>query len=104
MSDEQGSNAELLQTVLQPLFDDFQHWFGRTKTLLEQESLSFMDPQEQNQLLQNVTQSLQEVTAAQSLFQATEGQAGVDTAVLMTWHQLVTQCWKILIQSRQSET
>ena len=102
--EEPESESELLKQVLQPLFEDFQHWFGRTITLLEQKQVSFLRPAEQSELLGTLTQSLQAVNAAQAMFIATDGQAGVDTVVVKEWHQLVTRCWQILIQARQKET
>ena len=99
-----ASEAELLKSVLEPLFGDFQHWFGRTITLLEDQQLSFLKPAEQTELLQDLTQALQSVNAAHALFLATDGQAGIDTAVIKDWHMLVTRCWQILIRARQKET
>jgi hypothetical protein len=29
------------------------------------------------------------------LFKVTDGQAGIDTKVLMPWHHLVSECWGI---------
>lgn len=91
---------QLLKALLEPLFDDFHYWFGRAESLLRQEVLSFLEPESQAQLLAQVVQSQQEVNAAQSLFAATEGQAGVDTEVLMKWHQLVNECWRVSYQHR----
>lgn len=95
---------QLLKTLLEPLFDDFHYWFGRASHLLRTEVMSFMEPATQAQLLAEVSQAQQEVTAAQSLFTATEGMAGVDTAVLMKWHQLVNECWRVAYQYRVSKS
>ena len=95
---------DLLKTLLEPLFEDFHHWLGRTKTKLEARRLSFLTPEEQQDLLQKVTNAIAEVTAAQALFAATDGRAGVDVKVVMAWHMLVTHCWKVIIQDGKSET
>ncbi|MEM9135722.1 MAG: DUF2605 domain-containing protein [Cyanobacteria bacterium P01_F01_bin.42] len=95
---------DLLKNVLEPLFDDFQHWFSRAKKVLEQPSLEFLSSEEQISLLESVTGALEEVNAARALFSATDGKAGVDTKVVLEWHQLVTLCWKVLIQASRSET
>ena len=92
---------DLLKSLLEPLLDDFQHWFRRAQTILEEKPLSFLSPAEQSDLLQNVKNSLQEVTVAKALFSATDCKAGVDTKVMMQWHRLVTQCWQVSIQARK---
>lgn len=91
---------ELLKTVLQPLLEDFQHWFGRSRALLETETLTFMTPSEQTGLLNRVRQAQQEVRTAQMLFQATQEQVGIETSVLMPWHKLVTECWQVAMKFR----
>jgi hypothetical protein len=93
-------DPNLLKTVLQPLLDDFQYWFTRSRDLLESQTISFMTPEQQADLLHRVTQSYQEVAAAQALLLATDGQAGVETSVLMTWHNLVTECWQVSMRLR----
>ena len=100
MQPSQPTEKELLKTILEPLLEDFQHWFGRCRNLLESERLSFLSDQEQAELLARVKQSQKEVSTAQILFQATDGQAGVDTKVLLPWHQLVAECWDVAKQWR----
>lgn len=91
---------ELLKTLLQPLLEDFQYWFGRSRSFLENEKLSFLSNEQQYQLLERVKQAQQEVNTAQMLFKATNGQVGIDMATLMPWHQLVTECWKVAMRFR----
>lgn len=91
---------ELLKTLLQPLLEDFQYWFGRSRSFLENEKLSFLSQEQQYQLLERVKQAQQEVNTAQMLFKATNGQVGIDMATLMPWHQLVTECWKVAMRFR----
>ncbi len=95
---------DLLKSLLEPLFEDFDHWFGRAQKILSDRPLEFLSPHEQAELLQKVTDAIREVTAARALFSATDGKAGVDTRVVMTWHRLVTQCWQVIIQAGKSET
>jgi hypothetical protein len=95
MSSEQPKERELLKTVLEPLLEDFQYWFARTSSLLESTQMSFLSEGEQTQLLTRIQQSQQEVSTAQMLFKATDGRAGIDSKVLLPWHQLVAQCWQI---------
>jgi hypothetical protein len=42
-----------------------------------------------------VVQAQQEVNAAQALFKATDGQVGVEPGVMMPWHTIVSECWKV---------
>lgn len=95
---------ELLKVLLKPLLEDFQHWFTQARSRLETGKLQ--DTQRQADLLTRVKQAQQEVSAAQSLFQVTGGQVGIDPSVLMLWHQLVTECWQVAmfgLKESQSE-
>lgn len=94
-------DPELMKAVLQPLLDDFQHWFSRSINLLESETIDFLSEHEQQDLLNRVRQAKQLVSVSQSLFQATGSQAGVDMSVVMSWHQLVQECWNVAIRFRQ---
>lgn len=62
MSDSNLPGTELLKTVLEPLLEDFQHWFTRSRHLLETEQLSFMSDQEQSDLLLRVKQAQEELS------------------------------------------
>lgn len=95
---------ELLKRVLQPLLEDFQYWFGRSRSFLETEQLSFLGTDQQSDLLARVKQAQQEVDSAKMLFQATGGQVGIDMAALMPWHQLVTECWKVAMRFRSEQS
>ncbi|MER3493656.1 MAG: DUF2605 domain-containing protein [Mastigocladus sp. ERB_26_2] len=100
MQDSNLSEPELLKTILQPLLDDFQYWFARSRNFLETEQLNFMSSQEQSALLERVKQAQEEVNTAKMLFTAIEGQVGIDMATLMPWHQLLSQCWKVAMHFR----
>lgn len=95
MPQSQPSEQELLKTILQPLLEDFQYWFSRSRSLLETENITFLSEEQQLNLLSRVKQAQQEVATAQMLFQATEGQVGVETSTLVPWHQLVGECWQV---------
>ncbi len=94
------TEQELLKTLLTPLLEDFQYWFGRSRSFLETERISFLSTEQQSNLLARVKQAQQEVQTAQMLFQATQGQVGIETSTLMPWHHLVTECWQISMQWR----
>lgn len=103
MSTEQPTEKELLKTVLEPLLEDFQYWFERSRSLLESEQMSFISAAEQTQLLARIIQSQKEVKTAQVLFKAVEGAAGLDSKILLPWHQLVAECWSIAQKCRESK-
>lgn len=96
-----SSEKELLKTVLEPLLEDFQYWFGRSRSLLESERLSFLTNEEQTRLLEEIKRSQQEVGAAQMLFKVTEGEAGIESSMLVPWHHLVAQCWDVAKRWRE---
>ena len=104
MSTEKPTERELLKTVLEPLLEDFQYWFERSRSLLESEKMSFLTNEEQNQLLEKIIQSQKEVQTAQMLFKATDGSAGIDSKMLLPWHQLVAECWNVAQKRRESQT
>lgn len=89
------SENELLKNVLEPLLDDFQYWFERSRSLLESEEISFFSPEEQARLLEKIKHAQQEVSTARMLFKATDGKAGIETAMMVPWHQLVAECWQV---------
>jgi Protein of unknown function (DUF2605) len=88
-------DPELLKTLLEPLLEDFQYWLSQAKGLLIEEDIAFLEAESNSDLLERVERALDEVQAAQSLFRATDSQVGVDTAVIMRWHQLVAECWQV---------
>jgi hypothetical protein len=92
--------SELLKSLLQPLLDDFNHWFDRSATLLETEEIGFLSGEQQSDLLARVKQAQQEVRAAEALFQATGGQVGIETTMLMPWHRLLAECWQVSARFR----
>ncbi|MBC6433507.1 DUF2605 domain-containing protein [Nostoc sp. HG1] len=94
----------LLKTVLEPLLEDFQYWFGRSRTLLESEPIPFLKDEQQTDLLIRVTQAQQEVGTTQTLLKIIDGQVGVETSMLMTWHQLVTECWQVRVRLRSDKS
>lgn len=103
MSTEQPTEKELLKTVLEPLLEDFQYWFERSRSLLESEQMPFFSEEEQARLLARIARSQQEVQTAKMLFQATEGSAGIDSRMLLPWHQLVAECWNVAQKWREAK-
>ncbi len=100
MSQSQPSEQELLKSLLEPLLEDFQYWFSRSRTLLETEDIPFLSEREQADLLSRVKNAQQEVSTAQMLFRATGRQVGIETSTLIPWHRLVSECWQVGMQWR----
>jgi len=99
-----GSNLpepDFLKTLFQPLLEDFQYWFERSRTLLESHQIDFLSREQQATLLARVQQAQQEVNTTQLLFNAMDGQTGVEMSVLAPWHQLVTECWQVGMKFRR---
>jgi hypothetical protein len=104
MSAEDRSNEkEVLKIVLEPLLEDFQYWFARSRSFLESEEISFFTKQEQDLLLERVKQSQQEVNTAKMLFRATDGEVGIDLSTIAPWHQLVSECWQVAMRWRSMQ-
>ncbi len=103
MFNSPSSDSDLLKEVLAPLLEDFEYWFRRSRLLLEHETIPFLHSSEQTDLLERVVVAQQEVSTAKLLFQATDGQAGIEMAVLAPWHHLVTECWQVARRFRLEE-
>jgi hypothetical protein len=65
--------------------------------------MSFLTAQEQTELLARIIHSQQEVQTAQMMFRATEGLAGIDSKMLLPWHQLVAECWNVAQRLREDK-
>ncbi|OHY39754.1 hypothetical protein BCV63_11385 [Cylindrospermopsis raciborskii CS-508] len=101
MPESNLSVSQLLQSLLEPLLEDFEYWFARSQQLLENEKISFMTEQEQSDLLDRVKQAQLEVNTSRMLFNATGKQVGLDMATLAPWHQLLGECWRVGMRYRQ---
>jgi Protein of unknown function (DUF2605) len=98
------SEQDLLKTILQPLLEDFSYWFARSISLLESEQITFLSESEQNELLAKVKNAAQEVSVAQMLFNATDGQVGIEPSTMLTWHRIVGECWRVATLFRQLQS
>lgn len=97
------SDKELLKSILEPLLEDFSYWFEQSRTFLETETIFFLEREEQDILLDRINRAQQEVMTAKMLLSVTEGQAGIDPAILAPWHKLVTECWLIAQRCRSNQ-
>jgi nitrogen-specific signal transduction histidine kinase len=95
---------DFIQSLLEPLLEDFQYWFSRSRSLLESQEIDFLGQEEQSDLLQRVVQAQQEVETAKMMLTITQKQVGLDTAVLVPWHHLVTECWQVGMRFRMEQS
>lgn len=95
-----SEEISLLQAVLPPLLDDFQHWFSRSADLLETQTIDFLSTDQRQALRSRIQSAQKQVSAARALAAATEG-AGIDMPVVMSWHKLVHECWGIALRLRR---
>lgn len=90
MSFTEPNDRKLLKKILEPLLEDFQYWFARSRSLLENERIHFLSEAEQTDLLDRVKSAQQEVQTTKMMFKVMEGQVGVTLTTLTPWHRLVT--------------
>ncbi len=100
MFDANPPHSNLLRSILEPLLEDFQYWFQRSRLLLETETLPFLSDEQRADLLARVVSAQQEVATAQMLLDATHGQVGIESEVMRPWHDLVAECWQVAIRFR----
>lgn len=96
-----NSDQPLLQTILEPLLDDFQYWFDQSHRLLTSPKSSCLETEYRQTLLGQLDTAGKEIATARTLLAATNGQAGVETSMVMNWHGLVAQCWQASRRVRQ---
>ncbi|MEM9151238.1 MAG: DUF2605 domain-containing protein [Cyanobacteria bacterium P01_F01_bin.3] len=97
-------DSDLLKSVLPALLSDFQHWFGRTISMLEGQTISFLTDAEQADLLTRVRVAQQQVSVSKALASATDSQAGIEMPVVMAWHKLVHECWGVALRLRKEKS
>ncbi len=104
MPDPNSPETDLLRELLEPLLDDFQYWFQRSRSLLETHTIDFLEPDTQADLLARVIYAQQEVSTAQMLLSATDGKVGVEASIMVPWHNLVAECWKVGMRYRREHS
>lgn len=98
-----ASDPSLVQVVLEPLLDDFQYWFEQTRSLLTSPQADCLAEAECQALTSQIEMAQKEVATARTLLAATEGKAGVETSVVLGWHQLVARGWQVARFVRQHQ-
>ena len=93
---EPGSEpAELLDQLLQSLFDDFCFWFERGLVLLDLTPETLLPASEQQALRGRLEEALQAIAATRALRSACSTPMAVDMDAMAPWHRLMMRVWNL---------
>ena len=88
-------SAELLDQLLQSLFDDFSFWFRRGLVLLELTPDTLLPASEQQSLRLKLEEALQAIAATRALRAACTTPMAVDMDAMAPWHRLMMRVWNL---------
>lgn len=88
-------SAELLDQLLQSLFDDFSFWFQRGLVLLDRTPEHLLPGPEQRQLRARLEEALRAIAATRSLRAACSTPMAVDMEAMAPWHRLMMRVWNL---------
>jgi len=87
--------AQLLDQLLQSLFDDFCFWFERGLVLLDLTPEKLLPRSEQQALRQRLQEALQAIAATRALRAACSTPMAVDMDAMAPWHRLMMRVWSL---------
>ena len=93
---EQAMNQEadaLLESLLDSLLNDFNHWFKRGQELLAACPDSVMTPDEREEMRVRIDEGLKAIAATRALVNATPAAMAISMEAMAPWHQLVIEVW-----------
>lgn len=85
----------LLESVLQPLLDDFAASFERGLQLLERCPDSVLSPQSREALRVRLLEAGAELLAARALRAAAPTPMALEMATITPWHALLVEVWSL---------
>jgi hypothetical protein len=88
-------SADLLDHLLESLFEDFQLWFERGLVLLEHTPAELLPLSEQRQLGCALEEALRALAATRSLRAACSTPMAVDMEAMAPWHRLMMRVWNL---------
>ena len=94
-SDPDSEPAQLLDQLLQSLFDDFSFWFRRGLVLLELTPDTLLPASEQQSLRLKLEEALQAIAATRALRAACTTPMAVDMDAMAPWHRLMMRVWNL---------
>ena len=94
-SEPDSEPAQLLDHLLQSLFDDFCFWFERGLVLLDLTPEKLLPASEQQALRQRLEEALQAIAATRALRAACSTAMAVDMDAMAPWHRLMMRVWNL---------
>ena len=88
-------SGELLDHLLDSLFEDFRSWFERGLVLLDHTPDALLPPLEQRQLRERLEEALRALSATRSLRAACSTPMAVDMEAMAPWHRLMMRVWNL---------
>ena len=98
---EQVMNQEadaLLESLLDSLLNDFNHWFKRGQELLAACPDSVMSLDEREAMKVRIDEGLKAIAATRSLVNATPAAMAISMEAMTPWHQLVMEVWGLAVR------
>ena len=83
----------LLESLLDSLLNDFNHWFKRGQELLASCPDSVMTPDEREAMGVRIDEGLRAITATRALVNATPAAMAISMESMTPWHKLVIEVW-----------
>ena len=94
-SEPDSEPAQLLDQLLQSLFDDFSFWFQRGLVLLELTPETLLPASEQQSLRQKLEEALQAIAATRALRAACTTPMAVDMDAMAPGHRVMRRVWNL---------
>lgn len=88
-------SVELLDHLLDSLFDDFAFWFRRGLQLLDHTPEHLLPPVEQRDLRLGLEEGLRALSASRSLRAACPAPMAIDMEAMAPWHRLMMRVWNL---------
>ena len=88
----------LLESLLDSLLNDFNHWFKRGQELIEACPDSVMSLDEREAMKVRIDEGLKAIAATRSLVNATPAAMAISMDAMTPWHQLVMEVWGLAVR------
>ena len=88
----------LLESLLDSLLNDFNHWFKRGQELIEACPDSVMSLDEREAMKVRIDEGLKAIAATRSLINATPAAMAISMEAMTPWHQLVMEVWGLAVR------
>ena len=83
----------LLESLLDSLLNDFNHWFKRGQELLAACPDSVLTPDDREAMGVRIDEGLKAIAATRALVSATPAAMAISMEAMTPWHQLVIEIW-----------